>query len=146
MSRRSLAVYGCAVGLLALAALVSGDARADELKEMQGTWKVVEAQVGGAVANQKKLDEMKVVIDGNKFTLVEPARTYNVHFLLDSSANPQEVDFYKDAKRKEKLWLGIYDFDGKEMNLCWASVGGDRPKEFEVKKGTDQRYFVIRKK
>jgi uncharacterized protein (TIGR03067 family) len=141
-----MTVFGCALGFIALAALVSGDARADELRDMQGTWRVVEAQAGGAVANQKQLDEMRVVIDGNKFTLVEPSRTYNVHFFLDSSANPHEVDFYKDAKKQEKLWLGIYDFDGKEMKICWGSVGAERPKEFEVKKGTDQRYFVIRKK
>src|SRR5689334_20177167 len=101
MSRRSLAVIGCAAGLLAFAALASSTARADDLDKMQGTWRVVSAQVGADVAGTKALRAMRVSIDGNKLVLEEGNKTYVVHFALDPESH--QVDFYKDKGRREKL-------------------------------------------
>jgi uncharacterized protein (TIGR03067 family) len=144
MSRRLLAILGCALGLFALTALTARTARADDLDKWQGAWRVVAAQVGGDVAGTSQLKKMRVTVDGNKLILEEGPKTYTVHFALDPESH--QVDFYKDAGRKEKLWLGIYELDGKELKLCWGPNGAERPKEFEVKKGTDQRYYVISKK
>jgi uncharacterized protein (TIGR03067 family) len=143
MRSQSLTALACAAGLLALAAPGARTARAEDLDQMQGTWRVVSAQVGGAVAGSKDLKKMRVSIDGHKLILDEGTRVYTVHFALDPTASPHQVDFFKDMGRKQKLWDGLYEFDGKDLKLCWGAEGAERPKEFGVQKGTEQRYFII---
>jgi uncharacterized protein (TIGR03067 family) len=141
MARRSLTVLGCSVVFLSLAALASNTARAYDLDKMQGAWRVVSAQVGADVAGSRALRAMRVTVDGNRLVLEEGNKTYTVHFALDPDSH--QVDFYKDKGRKEKLWDGIYEFDGKDLKLCWGAEGAARPKEFGVKAGTQQRYYII---
>jgi uncharacterized protein (TIGR03067 family) len=75
--------------------------------------------------------------------LKEGARTYVVHFALDPAAKPSVIEFFKDAEKKERFWHGIYDFDGKELKLCWGPAGDKRPEKFASNKKNENRYFKI---
>jgi uncharacterized protein (TIGR03067 family) len=145
MGKRLQRLLGCCLGVLGLVALMPDPARADDAKKMQGTWEVVVAEVGPNEATKAQLKEFKVTVEGDKFTLKEGDRTYVVHFALNSAVKPAAIDFYKDAAKGEKLWHGIYDFDGKELKLCWGPTDEDRPKRFATNKKNENRHFVLKK-
>jgi uncharacterized protein (TIGR03067 family) len=113
---------------------------------MQGAWKVTFAEVGAKEARKNALKSLAVHIDGDKFTLVEGDRKEVVHISIDADAKPRAIDFYKTSDKKEKVWHGIYAFDGDDLKLCWGPAGQDRPKDFGSARSNSNRYFIIKKK
>ncbi len=147
MMRGSVYVVGGFVALGALVLLFVGTARAEDDKErVQGTWKVIKAEVGKQRADKELKRELEVIFDGKKFTVVDGDKKETAHFSLDPDEKPRTIDFFEDAEGKKKSWHGIYEFDGKELKLCWGAAGDKRPREFEVRRDSDDRYFVLRKK
>ena len=145
-AKRSHNAFKPSMALLLLSAIGAAPLRADDQEKIQGTWHATHAQIGTNVANAKQLKQIEVMIDGDKLTLVEPAKKYVVHFTLKPDAKDGDVDFYKDAGKKERIWHGIYAFDGKELKLCWAPAAHERPTKFGSNKHNDDRYFVVKKK
>src|SRR6266566_3806535 len=112
------AAFGIA---LTLAVLAPGAARANELDNMQGTWRITYAAVGNKVANAKQLKAMSVIIDGNKFTLIEGAGQKEVvHFTPYPKRKPREVEFKRGKGDAKLLWHGIYELEGEKtrFRLC----------------------------
>ena len=89
------------------------------------------------MATERQLEGFHVTVEGDKFTLVEGSKTYVVHFALSPDAKPHVIEFYKTVDKKEKMWHGIYEFEGKELKLCWGPAGRPRPKDFESSKADD---------
>jgi uncharacterized protein (TIGR03067 family) len=146
MTKRWVRNLGGNVAFVFLVSLAFGTARADDQEKLQGAWKVVQAEVGNDKATKGQKKELEVLIEGNALTLIEGDTKETVHFALEPTGKAHTIDFYKTAERKEKIWHGIYELDGKDVKLCWGPAGQERPKEFGVKKGTEQRYYIIRKK
>ena len=65
---------------------------------------------------------------------------------VDADAKPHMIDFYKTSEKKEKIWHGIYAFDGQDLKLCWGPAGHERPKDFGAKKSDHNRYFIVKKR
>lgn len=146
MNSRLLSALWGGAALLALAVLVPEFAQAGPEDRMQGTWKVVSAKVGSKEATAAELKEMEVIVEGDKFTLVEGSRKYTVHFDADAKAKPHRViEFFKSTAKQDKLWHGIYDFDGMKLTLCWGPAGEERPKAFDTKNRNQNRLYVLRK-
>jgi uncharacterized protein (TIGR03067 family) len=147
MSQRFFPVFGWSTAVLLVAALVVTPARAETPKEkMQGTWDAIHAQVGGQEAPGELLKAIHMTIEGEKLTLVEGDKTYVVHFALSPAAKPSAADFYKDSNMKEKVWHGIYDFDGKNLKMCWGAASEERPSKFAGNPHNEHRYFIFVKK
>ena len=130
--------------LLALATLVA----ADDADKMQGTWKVAYARVSGTTADAGTRAKLGVIIDGDKFTLIEPGMKESVHFTLDPKASPPHIDFWKGKTASSKgqhFWHGIYEFEGDTLKVCWGPVGAPRPKDFTGGAAKMQRNFKLTK-
>jgi uncharacterized protein (TIGR03067 family) len=141
MTARTLSATGLAVLMLIVSAPA---ARADHMDKMQGTWKVVK---GSKVGEKAVPDGMTVVIEKDKFTLKEPGKTEVVHFVLDMPAKPHGVEFFKASDKKEKVWHGIYKFEGdSKIVLSWGPAGKKRPHEFEPRKDSEDRLYILEKK
>jgi uncharacterized protein (TIGR03067 family) len=145
MTKQTGVPSGSAIALLALAALATGFARAGEGDRFQGTWKAIFGEIGGKEATSAQLKGFQAIVDGDKFILVEGAGKETVHFTLNPDAKPRAVDFYKGSGKKDKLWHGIYEFNGKDLKQCWGPAGGDRPKDFNSKASNQHRYFIFHK-
>src|SRR3954470_1289200 len=144
---RSRVLSPCSNGLALLALIaVASTARADDQERMQGTWKATLARIGANQATAAQLKKIEVIVEGDKFTLVEGEKKYVVHFALTSGGKPGVVEFFKTSEKKERLWHGIYEFDGKELKLCWAPAAHERPAKFGTTKHNEDRYFVLKKK
>jgi uncharacterized protein (TIGR03067 family) len=126
--------------------LAVGIARADDLAEFQGTWKVQFAEVGGKEVSKAVLKQLQVIVQGDKFTLVEGSKKEMAHILLDAKAKPSAIEFFKTSAKADKVWHGIYAFENKTIKLCWGPASADRPQTFATQKTDKNRYYILSKK
>ena len=145
MIRKAFRLGVGVVVVLVLAGLVSGPARADHLDQFQGSWRIVAAKVGKIKATGEVKHSLELIVEGDKLTLIEGPKKEVVHISLTPGKKSHSIDFYKSSAKKEKVWHGIYEFDGKDLKMCWGPAGHPRPHEFKTTAKTQNRYYVFRK-
>ena len=107
--------------LLAVSPLLAEDPKVasvdEELKAMQGMWKVSTANVGGKEADFKKLGMEKFRIAGTKLTLLSRGKVLmNVELSIDPSQSPKQMDWSDPKRGKYPL---IYSLEGDTLQLCF---------------------------
>jgi uncharacterized protein (TIGR03067 family) len=109
-----------------------------ELEKFQGEWSMVSGEMNGQqlpaefVKTAKRLtrgDETAVSFGGQVFLTarvsVDPART------------PQTIDYQVTAgPNAGKTQLGIYEWAGDALKVCYAEPGKDRPTDFTTPPGS----------
>jgi uncharacterized protein (TIGR03067 family) len=139
--KRQLAVLVLAVS--ALAADKPADDAKKALKELQGTWKVEQAKLGGIAGDKEVIEKMTVEIRDNKITIKDGIRDEVAEMKLDPGQKPAWLDF--TPVKEKSTFKGIYELDGDTLKLCWTKEGKDRPTAFESKEGTDSVLFVLKR-
>lgn len=133
-------VMVAAAGLL-LAADAKEDA-AKEMKKLEGTWKVVSAEAGGAKIPDDKLKDAFIVIKGDKLTMVDKGKDKDNKELtlkIDPSKKPKLLDLTDPKEKDGKPVPAIYALDGNELKICIPLVemgkkaDAKRPESFETK-------------
>jgi uncharacterized protein (TIGR03067 family) len=138
MIRRLTAI--AAVGVLVLG---TGSARADDQEKFQGVWKPAKGVRGGMEMPADELAKMSIEFKGNKAKPRHGDRAEEeAEFTLDASKNPRTLDI-KNADGKTVL--GIYEFDGDTLKVCFSKDGGERPAKFESPDGSMVMYIVLKK-
>src|SRR5262245_30579920 len=117
-----------------------GDTTKEDLKKMQGKWRVVELIDDGA---DKKTDPKAIkIITGNK--VFDPGADTEDEFKLDATKKPKELDVYIARKGVVPHQLrGIYELQGDKMTVCLDIDGKGRPKAFESKPGSGYRLATL---
>jgi uncharacterized protein (TIGR03067 family) len=114
-----------------------------DLKKMQGTWKVTDAEKGGMKA-PKDIVGVHIVIDKELMIIKDPKREEKATFKLDGKKKPRHIDFtpqIKGAPRNETA-QGIYKFDGGKLIIVFNKPGSPRPTKFT---GTSMVKLVLQK-
>ena len=127
--------------LLTVAFLVigqDGDASTKELKQLEGTWKILTAEQLGKKMEPKKIGIDQVIIKGDRTTLRSGDKDVaEYRIAIDPAKKPKEMDWYNE-KAKASL-PAIYALEGAELRLCFpmlkqtAMKRPDRPKSFDTK-------------
>jgi RNA polymerase sigma factor (sigma-70 family) len=105
---------------------------AKDREALQGTWKVVDAQVNGQAINAQEQEMIKgkpFVFAGNKLTAKGPAE-----FRLDATKSPREIDIVPaegPETEKGQTFRGIYDLKGDDLRIAFQSPNQARPKAFD---------------
>jgi uncharacterized protein (TIGR03067 family) len=124
-----------AVAIVVLSTLIfTPAARADDLKAMEGKWKVESAEAGGKPVESPELKALVVTITGDRYELMTDEGPDGGTLKLDETQNPKAMD----ATDTEGLTVGkmikaIYELSGDTLRVCYALDGGERPKEFATK-------------
>jgi uncharacterized protein (TIGR03067 family) len=124
--KTSLLVLG--IGILAVAAEpVRADPAADDLKQLEGTWKVSSAEVAGKPVKEFMAGPLEFK-DGKLLG-------FNATVKLDPTQKPKAITLVLDNRE----WLGIYDLQGDDLKLSLALVepgklkDQKRPTDFDGK-------------
>jgi uncharacterized protein (TIGR03067 family) len=112
-----------------LVLLLAADAPQDEavqqeVKKLQGTWKVVSFEVGGM--DQTAKGPKGIIIRGDEFRGLVP----NVRFRIDPTKKPKTLDLI-DKDDSKKIFPLIYELKGDELKIVIPLVQagkGEKPK------------------
>jgi uncharacterized protein (TIGR03067 family) len=125
----------CIATLLFAAAAWSQDA-ADERKLLQGTWLPTAAELSENPFPEATLQAMKLVIDGDKYTVTVGKSIDKGTAKIDPAAKPKTMDIIgTEGPNKGKTFLAIYELNGDTLRICYDLGGKVRPTEFKTKKG-----------
>jgi uncharacterized protein (TIGR03067 family) len=119
-----------------------GSSRADdkpankEAKLLDGTWQLVEGEVGGRKFPPEVAKGIKLMISGNKYVVTaENKDEGTVKYFSDASPKAIEITG-TDGPNKGKTFPAIYELKGDTLTVCYDLSGKSRPTEFKSKPGT----------
>jgi uncharacterized protein (TIGR03067 family) len=123
-------------GALATADDKKDDAVKEEMKKFDGTWQLVSSERDGEKAPAEAIKTAKAVGKAGKVTMsVEGKTVMEADFTVDPTQKPKTIDATATSgPDKGKKSLGIYEFDGDMLKICYSEK--ERPKEFSTKKGS----------
>jgi uncharacterized protein (TIGR03067 family) len=123
------------------AARAGTDGMQKELKKLEGDWVAVRSEDGG---NASEGGNPIFIEDGIMSIMIRGRVTFKCKIMkLDTSASPKTIDVkYVDGPGVGgEIQLGLYDWDGDNLKVCWAPVGDTkRPKKFSTKPGVGQGF------
>jgi uncharacterized protein (TIGR03067 family) len=132
---RSLFLFAAVVAVLACI-LLPAVARADDLKAMEGTWKVQSAEAGGQPIDSDELKALVVTIIGDHYTATLKDGMDSGTLKLDETQNPRTMDATKtEGFEAGKVVKAIYKLSGDTMVVCYAPDSAARPTELATKEG-----------
>ena len=138
--RIALAAVICAVGFAATG--IRADDKADvekETKKFQGTWTFESSEAGGMALPADQLKGLILVFEGDKHTVKKGDEVVQVGVQkLDPSKSPKAIDVtMTEGPNKGMVMLGIYEFDGDTLKVCFDATGKKRPTEFKSPPGSE---------
>ena len=138
--------------ILAVAVYVGGAADAGgkidekgELKRFEGTWLSLSSERNGKPAPKAEATSLMITFKGNGFTMGEVGkdRTLKGTMKIDPSKTPKEFAWTAEVLEKKRTTIGIYVFEGDTLKVCYVHEGGQRPKTFSTKDGTDEQAVFL---
>jgi len=117
--------------------IFSPSGRADDLKAMEGKWKIEKAEAGGKEIESDDLKSVLLTITGERYEVLVKDKTDAGTLKLDESQKPKTMDS-TDTEGEDvgKVVKAIYEISGDTMRVCYALDGGERPTEFATKPDT----------
>jgi uncharacterized protein (TIGR03067 family) len=145
MSRKTgmrifLVVLIGAVGFVASGAVADDKADLErEVKKFQGTWTFESSEAGGKALPAAQLKELVLTFEGDKHTVKKGNEVIQVGTQkLDPSKSPKTIDVtMTEGPSKGAVMLGIYEFNGDTLKVCFDSGGKKRPTEFKSPPGSE---------
>ena len=119
------------------AVLFSQTAQADDLKAMEGTWKVEAAEAGGKPVESEDLKSLEVKITGERYEVTIKDKVDAGTLKLDETKKPKTMDATDtEGDDSGKVVKAIYELTGDTLKVCYAMDGGERPTEMATKEGS----------
>ena len=121
--------------LTSLALIFTHTTRADDLKAMEGTWKVEVAEAGGKPVESDELKALVVTITGDRYEVLTKDGKDAGTLKLDESQKPKTMDATDtEGLDAGKVIKAIYELSGDTLRVCYAVDGeSGRPKELATK-------------
>ncbi len=117
-----------------------------ELKKFDGTWTFESVEAGGKEVPPTEFKGVTVTFEGGKYTVKKGDEVIQAATLtLDPSKLPKTLDVtVADGPNKGAVMLGIYEFSGDTLKVCFDPEGKKRPTEFKSASGSQT--LVIHKR
>lgn len=129
-----------AAAVLAAADAPAGDGKKD-LERMQGDWACDSYAADGMKLPDDDAQAYFRTIRGDTYTVARFKKVLGKGtFKLDASKTPKAIDALPAGR--DKPLLGIYEFDGEKMKLCFAGPDKERPTAFTSEEGSGRTLTV----
>jgi uncharacterized protein (TIGR03067 family) len=136
-----------AAGLAIAATKPKQKAVKDELRKLQGTWKVIAAEADGKPVPAEKLKKeagQMVIRESLMNTTPGGGKEGQLPFTIDPTKVPKAIDVTAGRQGTPRLTLkGIYKLEGNKLTICLGVNG--RPAEFKTKAGAEQSLMVYQR-
>jgi uncharacterized protein (TIGR03067 family) len=110
------------------------DAKDDSL---QGTWLPSSAELGGRVFPDEVRKNIKLVVQGDKYTVTVGKEIDQGTVKLRPSATPKAMDITgTEGPNQGRTILAIYERKGDTLRVCYDLSGKKRPTAFKTEAGT----------
>lgn len=118
-----------------------------ELRKFQGAWTIESSVTGGMEIPRADLKGFLVIYEGEKHTVKNGDQVIQVGTQkIDPSKSPKTIDVTMlSGPNKGAVMLGIYEFDGDTLKVCFDSQGKKRPTEFKSMAGS-QNFVNVHKR
>src|SRR5437660_6472175 len=111
--------------LLLIAADAPNDAAKKDLERMQGDWNAVEMVRDGTKLSDDEVQTFFRTVKGDQYSVSLFDKVLGKGTIkLDTTKKPKAIDALPVGG---KPMLGIYEFDGERLKLCFAPSGKERP-------------------
>jgi uncharacterized protein (TIGR03067 family) len=122
------------VAVFALGGLVLADEK--ELKDLDGTYKVVAAERGGKPVPAEDRDKLLLTFKGDTLTVNVDGADKAAKIKIDASKAPATIDITPtDGGEKGKTFPGLIKAEKGEVTLVFVEKGSERPKGFTSEGG-----------
>ncbi len=121
------------IGTLALAR----DGAVSDVKEFEGTWLPVSAEMAGEPWPDELLKKMKLVLKGENYTVDIDGQIDEGTWKIDPDKSPKSMDIKGTKGPNEgKTYLAIFELKDDTLRVCYDLSGKERPSEFKTKAET----------
>jgi uncharacterized protein (TIGR03067 family) len=108
------------------------DAVKQEMKKLQGTWKMESYHIGDAEASEDAVKMRRLVIEGDKWTSHIGEAEFQMTWKVDPSKSPKHLDLTTTTMGKEEVRPCIYQVTEDTLVVCLPLANtGARPSKFE---------------
>jgi uncharacterized protein (TIGR03067 family) len=105
-----------------------------DLDALQGSWHIASIEMDG---RKMPGGGATIVIDGKRFTTTAMGASYAGKVTFYETTSPRSFDLhFEEGPEKGNTNLGIYQLAGDTWNICLATRGAERPREFVAPPGT----------
>jgi len=109
----------------------------DDVKQLAGTWLPKEANLGDNKIDQMALDTIRVVFEGDKYTIKVGDKEEKGLFVLDPKKIPKTMDvFPTSGDNNGKTFLAVYELAGDNLTICYSFTPTVRPENLEPASNT----------
>ncbi|HXT38674.1 MAG TPA: family 16 glycoside hydrolase [Candidatus Angelobacter sp.] len=120
----------------------AANAAKSDLEQLQGEWVPVEIVANGDKASQDALDDIRVKITGNRYSVESNNPSQGTFKIVEGSA-PKQMDVTGDDGTELPA---IYEVSGDTFKACYSINGASRPTEFKSAEGSDHVFAVYKRK
>ena len=134
---------GLAVSLLMGAAAAKSDT-APNGNALNGVWQLSSGEADGKALSETQLKGGKLVIEGDRYTVtLADTGTVTGTQKLGATQELKTIDITDESgSHQGQTCLGIYELNGDEFRVVFASPGGTRPSKFETRPESGQWMHV----
>ena len=112
-------------------------AKANDLKDMEGTWKVESAEAGGQKIESDELKAIVVKITGDRYEVKTKDKVDAGTLKLDETQKPKTMDATDtEGLDAGKVVKAIYELSADTLRVCYAIESAERPTEMATKEGS----------
>jgi uncharacterized protein (TIGR03067 family) len=128
------------------ALLITSAAHADDLKAMQGTWKLESAETHGQKVESDDIKDIVLKIMGERYEVRVKDKIDGGTLKLDETQKPKTMDG-TDTEGDDvgKVVKAIYELSGDTLRVCHAGDGEERPKEMATKEDSSAMIMTFKR-
>jgi uncharacterized protein (TIGR03067 family) len=117
-----------------------------ELGRFEGSWRFDSVVAEGKAVPVDGFKGIRLVLKGDRFTLIEPRASYGGTYTVDPIARPKTIDVtFTEGPEKGQSCYGIYELEGDTYTVCMGLTGKPRPTEFASKPGSGHVFEVLKR-
>jgi uncharacterized protein (TIGR03067 family) len=115
----------------------NGNLSMNELKKLQGTWRMLTLEMDGAPMPAGAVAGAKIIVEGDQFTTSGMGAAYKGTMTIDATKTPKTLDMaFTEGPERGNTSLAIYEVNGDSWKICLGLTGKERPKAFSTAPGS----------